>query len=78
MTQYNGVNEKLSESQLNKLKSATKNETRVTLRLSSNIIGNANDESNFAHTSLLTNRQVTKVCEAFADNLSANIKLSKT
>ena len=78
MTQYNGVNEKLSESQLNKLKSATKNETRVTLRLSSNIIGNANDESNFAHTLLLTNRQVTKVCEAFADNLSANIKLSKT
>ena len=39
MTQYNSLNVKLSNSQLNKLKSATKNETDVVLRLSLNIIG---------------------------------------
>ena len=39
MTQYNSLNVKLSNSQLNKLKSAIKNETEVVLRLSSNMIG---------------------------------------
>ena len=54
MTQYNSLNVKLSNSQLNKLKSAIKNETGVVLRLSSNIIGDSNDESNFPHKLLLT------------------------
>ena len=58
MTQYNSLNVKLSNSQLNKLKSAIKNETEVVLRLSSNMIGNSNDETNFPHELLLTNRQV--------------------
>ena len=57
MTQYNCLNVKLSNLQLNKLKSAIKNETEVVLRLSSNIIGD--DESNFPHKLLLTNRQVS-------------------
>ena len=39
MTQYNSLNVELSNSQLNKLKSAIKNETELVLRLSSNIIG---------------------------------------
>ena len=39
MTQYNSLNVKLSNSQLNKFKSAIKNETEVVLRLSSNMIG---------------------------------------
>ena len=39
MTQYNSLNVKLSNSQLNKLKSALKNESEVVLRLSSNMIG---------------------------------------
>ena len=43
MTQYNSLNVKLSNSQLNKLKSAIKNETDVVLRLSSNMIGNLGD-----------------------------------
>ena len=43
MTQYNSVNIKLSNSQLNKLQSARKNETDVILRLSSNMIGNSDD-----------------------------------
>ena len=47
MTQHNSLNVKLSNSQLNKLKSAIKNETETVLRLSSNVIGNPNDETNF-------------------------------
>ena len=39
MTQYNSLNVRLSNSQLNKFKSAIKNETEVVLRLSSNMIG---------------------------------------
>ena len=49
MTQYNSLNVKLSDSQLNKLKSAIKNGTDVVLRLSSNMIGNLDDETNFPH-----------------------------
>ena len=45
--QYNNLNVKLSKSQLNKLKSAIKNETEVVLRLSSNMVGD--DETNFPH-----------------------------
>ena len=56
MTIYNSLNAKLSISKLNKLKSAIKNETEVVLRLSSNMIGD--NESNFPHKLLLTNRQV--------------------
>ena len=47
MTQYNNANVKLLNSQLNKLKSATKYSTKVTSRLSSSVIGNSNDETNF-------------------------------
>ena len=56
MTQYNSLNVKLSNSQLNKLKSAIKNETKVVLRLSSNMIGDTSDETNFPHKLLLTDR----------------------
>ena len=58
MTQYNSLNVKVSNLQLNKLKSAIKNETDVIFRLSSNMIGNSDDETNFPHKLLLTNRQV--------------------
>ena len=49
MTQYISLNVKLSNSQINKLKSAIKNETDVILRLSSNMVGNSDDETNFPH-----------------------------
>ena len=78
MTQLNSLNVKLSSSQLNKLKSAIKNETEVVLRLSSNMIGNSNDKTNFSHELLLTNRQVTNLRKAFANNSSTDIILSKT
>ena len=76
MTQYNRLNVKLSNSQLNKFKSAIKNETEVVLRLSSNMIGD--NETNFSHKLLLTNRQVPNLRKAFANRSSADIKLSKT
>ena len=56
MTQYNSLNVKLSNSQLNKLKSAIKNGSEVALRLSSNMICNSYDEAIFPHKLLLTNR----------------------
>ena len=49
MTQYSSLNVRLSNSQLHKIKSAIKNEAKVVLRLSSNMIGNSNDEANFSH-----------------------------
>ena len=76
MTQYNSLNVKLSNSQLNKLKSAIKNESEVVLRLSSNMIGN--NETNFPHKLLLTDRQVLNLRKSFTNNSSADIKLSKT
>ena len=66
MTHYNSLNAKLSNSQLNKLKSKIKNETGVVLRLSSNIVGD--DKINFSHELLLTNRQVENLRKAFLTN----------
>ena len=76
MTQYNSLNVKLSNSQLNKLKFEIKNETDVILRLSSNL--NSDDETNFPHKLFLTNRQVANLDRAFAIYLSTDTKLSKT
>ena len=63
MTQNNSLTVKLSNSQLNKFKSATKNETEVVLRLSSNMIGD--NETNFPHKLLLTNRQVSNLRKTY-------------
>ena len=76
MTQYNSLNVRLSNSQLNKLKSAIKNESEVVLKLSSIMIGN--NETNFRQKLLLTDRQVSSLLKSFASYLSADIKLSKT
>ena len=77
MTQCNGLNVKLSNSQLNKLKSAIKSGTDVILRLSSNMVSNSDDETNFPHKLLLTNRKVANLRKAFANHTSTDIKLSK-
>ena len=68
MTQYNGLNTKLSNSKLNKLNSSIKNKTEVVLRLTSNVIGNFDDKINFSHELLLTNRQVANLRKSFANN----------
>ena len=77
MTQYNSLNVKLSNSQLNKLKSVIKNETDVVLRLSSNMIGKLDDETNVPHKILLTNRQVTNLRKDFDNKTSTDNKLPK-
>ena len=78
MTQYNSLNVKLSNSQFNKLKSPIKNETDVDLRISSNMVSNSNDNTNFPLELLLINRQVANIRKAFANHSSIDIKLSKT
>ena len=77
MTQYNILNLKLSHSQINKIKSVIKIGTEVNLKILSKIAGDSNDENNFPNKLLLTNAQVSKLCKAFANRSTANIKLSK-
>ena len=78
MIRYNILNVKLSNSQLNKSKSRIKNGAEVTLKISSNVVGDSNNENTFLHKLLLTNTQVSKLGKVFANGSSANIKLSKT
>ena len=68
MIQYNTLNVRLSNSQLNKLKSAIKNGAGVTLNLSSNIIGESNDENIFPHKLLLNNIQVSMTRKTFENS----------
>ena len=77
MTQYNTVNVRLSNSQFNKFKFEIKNGTEVTLKVSSNIVGDSNNENDFPRKLLLNNTQVLKLWIAFANKPSANIKLLK-
>ena len=58
MTQYNILNVKLSNSQLNRLKLGVKSGTEITLEISSNVVCESNDENNISHKLLLTNTQV--------------------
>ena len=71
-------NVRLSTSQPNKLKFGIKNGTEVTLNLSSNLIGNSNDENKFIHKILLTDTQVSRICKTITNSSSANITFSKT
>ena len=64
MTQYNIFNVKLSYSQFTKLKARIKNNAEVTLKISSNFVGDSNDENNFPHKFLLTNTQVSRIRKA--------------
>ena len=77
MTQCNSLNVNLSNSQLNKLKLPTKNETDVVSRLLSNIVSYSEDETNFPHELLLTNRQNSNLRKAFANYTLTDNKLSK-
>ena len=67
MTQYNTLNLKLSNLQLNKLKSEIKNGTEVTLKISSNVAGGSNDENNISQKLLSTNTEVPKLRKVFAN-----------
>ena len=77
MTKHNALNVKLSNSQLNKLKLGVEFGTQVTLKLSSNAVGDSNDEVNFPHNLMLTHTQISSIPKALENNSSANIKFSK-
>ena len=68
----------MSNLQMIKLKSGRNNCTEVTSSISSYVVGGSNDKNNFLQKLLLNNIQVSKLRKAFANNSSANIKLSKT
>ena len=67
----------LSNLQLNKLKWGINNGTEVTLKISSNVVRDSNDENKFPRKSLLNNTQVLRLWKAFVNGSSASIKLSK-
>ena len=73
MVEYNTVNVKLSNSRLNKLKSAVKNKQRTTLTMNARMFNG----NNLPHELLLTTRQTTKLRNAIENNLQTDIKLSK-
>ena len=73
MVEYSKANVKLSDTQLRKLKTAVKNKTGSTLRISLKMF----DGNNLSQELLLTTRQKTKLRNAFNNNMSTDIKLSK-
>ena len=73
MVEYSKVNVKLSDTQLKKLKTAVKDKTGTTLRISLKMF-NGND---LPHKLLLTTRQTTKLRNAFNNKISTDLKLSK-
>ena len=74
MVEYNKEHVKLSDSQLNKLKSAVKNRQNLTLRTNIKML----KENNLSHELLSTARQTTKLRNAFEKNVSADIKFFKS
>ena len=73
MVEYNKVNVKLSDTQLKKLKDSFKNKTGTTLRITIKMFNG----NNLPHELLLTTRQKTKLRNAFNNNMSTDLKLSK-
>ena len=73
MVEYNTVNAKLSDSQLNKLKSAVKTKQGTILRMNARMFNG----NNLPHELLLTIRQATKLRSPIKNNISTDIKLSK-
>ena len=73
MVEYSKINVKLSDTQLKKLKTAVKDKTGTTLRISLKMF----DGNDLPHELLLTTRQKTKLRNAFNNNMSTDLKLSK-
>ena len=73
MVEYNKINVKLPDTQLKKLKNAVKNKTGTTLRISLKMFNG----NNLPHELLLTTRQKTKLRNAFNNNMSTDLKLSR-
>ena len=73
MVEYGKINVKLSDTQLKKLKTAVKDKPGTTLRMSLKIF----DGNDLPHQLLLTTRQRTKLRNAFNNNISTDLKLSR-
>ena len=73
MVEYSKVNVKLADTQLKKFKNSVKNKTGTTLRINLKMFNG----NNLPHELLLTTRQKTKIRNAFNNNMSTDIKLSK-
>ena len=73
MVECNTINAKLSDLQLNKLKSAVKNKQGTTLRMSARMFNG----NNLTHELLLTTRQTTKLRNAIENNMATDINLNK-
>ena len=73
MVEYSKVNVKLSDRKLKQLKTAVKNKTGIILRMSLKVL----DGNNLSHELLLTTGQKTKLRNAFNNNMSTDLKLSK-
>ena len=73
MVEYSNVNVKLSDTQLKKLKPAVKDKTGTTLRMSLKMF----DGNDLPHELLLTTRQKTKLRNAFNNNISTDLELSR-
>ena len=73
MVEYSKVNVKLTDTQLEKLKTDVNNKTETTLRMSLKMF----DRNNLPHELLLTTRQKAKLRNAFSNNMSTDLKLSK-
>ena len=73
MVEYSKVKVKLSDTQLKKLKTAAKDKTGTTLRMSSIML----NENDLPHELLLTTRPKTKLKNASNNNMSTDLKLSK-
>ena len=73
MIECSKLNVKLTDTQVRKLKTAVKDKTRTTLRMSLKMF----DGNDLPHELLLTTRQKTKLTNAFNNNMSTDLKLSK-
>ena len=69
MVEYSKVNVKLSDSQLNKLKTTVKDQTGVTLQMNIKTFNG----NNLPHELLLTTRQKAKFRNAFKNSISADM-----
>ena len=74
MVEYNKIDAKLSNLQLNKLKNAIKNNEGTTLRISNKNF----NKQDLPHELFLTQKQVTKLRNNIDNSLSTDIKLSKS
>ena len=73
MVEYSKVYVKLSDRQMKQLKTAVKNKTATTLRMSLKML----DGNDLLHELLLTTRQKTRLRNASNNNKATDLKLSK-